>query len=365
MSLSLSLRLGFPGFALAIDSDLPTAGLTAVFGPSGCGKSTLLRIVAGLERRAEGQVRLDADKLQDDSDGRRCVPPHRRGIGDVSQRPALIAHLSVAGNLAYADRRARGMPGPRLEDVIDALALAPLLPRATGALSGGEAARVAMARALLTRPRLLLMDEPLASLDEARKVAILPYLETVRDRMGVPILYVTHSAAEVARLATHLALMEAGRITHSGPAQDLLSDPDAAPAFGLREAGAVVSARIAAQDADGLTRLDTAAGPVWLPRIEAAPGTALRIRILASDIILARNRPEGLSALNILPVTVTQVRLGDGPGALVRLALGSEHLLARITRRSATLLALAPGDRIFAVLKSVSVAPASIGAPPH
>ena len=359
MSLVLTLRLSFPDFTLDVDETLPTEGLTAIFGPSGCGKSTLLRVVAGLETRAEGRVALGPDMLQD---GLRRTPPHRRGIGYVAQRPTLFAHLDVGANLAYADRRARHLPGPSRLEVTEALDLAPLLPRDPASLSGGEAARAAIGRALLTRPRLLLLDEPLAALDEPRKAAILPYLERLRDRFGIPVLYVTHSVAEVARLATHLALMEAGRITRSGPAMDLMSDPDTAPAFGLREAGAVLHAQIAGHEDDGLSRLDTGAGTLLLPRIDAPSGTPLRIRILASDIILARTRPEGLSALNILPVTVVQVRIGDGPGALIRLRVGNDHLLARITRRSAIALRLAPGDAVFAILKSVSVAPASIGA---
>lgn len=362
MSLDVDVGVEFSGFALRVRERFALLGLTAIFGPSGCGKSTLLRAIAGLERGAAGRIALDGDVLLG---GRQPVPPHRRGIGYVTQVPSLFAHLDVAGNLAYADRRARGRPGPTLSEVIHALDLDPLLSRATKSLSGGEAARVAIARALLTRPRLLLMDEPLAALDEARKARLLPYLERVRDKAGIPILYVTHSAAEVARLATHLALMDRGRITHTGRIEELLSDPDTAPAFGLREVGAVMPATVEAQENDGLTRLATAAGPILLPFIDAAPGTALRIRVLANDIIVSRIRPIGLSALNILSVTVAQVRLGDGPGALVRLKAGSDHLLARITRRSANALALMPGDRVFAILKSVSVAPSSIAIPPR
>ena len=360
-ALSLHVRLVRRDFVLAVEAALPMQGLTAIFGPSGCGKSTLLRVIAGLERTAEGRVALGDEAVQDAG---RARPAHLRGIGYVSQAPSLFPHLDVAGNLAYADRRARGRPGPDMAGVVAALDLAPLLARATGALSGGEAARVAIGRALLTRPRLLLMDEPLASLDEPRKAMVLPYLERVRDGMAIPILYVTHSAAEVARLATHIALMRDGRILRAGPVEEVLSDPAAAPFFGLREAGAVIPARVEAQEADGLTRLATGAGPILLPRVEAPLGTRLRIRVLAHDIILARARPEGLSALNILPATVAQVRLGDGPGALVQLHAGGDLLLARITRRSAEALALAPGMEVFAIVKSVSVAPASIGATP-
>ena len=358
--LSLDISLAYPGFALRVDESLPTTGVTALFGRSGSGKSSLLRVVAGLERQAKGRVSWQDEVSGNDvwQDARRFVPAHRRGLGYVFQDTRLFAHLTVQGNLDYADSRAHGLPGPGMAEVTEALDLGPLRPRHPTTLSGGEASRVAIGRALLTRPRLLLMDEPLAALDEDRRAEILPYLERLRDDLGIAMLYVSHSTAEVARLANHLLLIEDGKIRLRGTASDLLSDPATAPAFGLREAGAVLTARIEAQEDDGLTRLTTSAGPVLLPRIAAATGTALRLRILARDVIIARTRPEGLSALNILPATVTTLRLGDGPGALVQLRAGED-----ILRRSASALALAPGTACFAIIKSVSVAPGDIGGP--
>jgi len=358
--LSLDITLGYPGFALRLRETLPTTGVTALFGRSGSGKSSLLRVVAGLERRAKGRVSWGDEVWQD---ARRFTPAHRRGLGYVFQDTRLFAHLNVQGNLNYADTRARGLPGPGMAEVTEALDLGPLLARHPATLSGGEASRVAIGRALLMRPRLLLMDEPLAALDEDRRAEILPYLERLRDDLGIAMLYVSHSTAEVARLANHLLLIDAGEIRLRGPANTLLSDPATAPAFGLREAGAVLQARIEAHEDDGLTRLTTSAGPVLLPRVAAPPGTLLRLRILARDVIIARTRPAGLSALNILPATVSALRLGDGPGALVQMRAGDETLLARITRRSALALALEPGTACFAVIKSVSVAPGDIGAP--
>ena len=357
--LSLDLTLDHPGFSLAVAQDIPPSGVTALFGRSGSGKSTLLRVIAGLEAGAKGRVGWGAEVWQAPG---HFTPPHLRGLGYVFQDTRLFPHLTVAGNLHYADKRARGLPGPGWKDVVEAFDLAPLLHRHPHSLSGGEQSRAAIGRALLTRPRMLLMDEPLAALDEARKAEILPYLERLRDQIRTPILYVSHNMAEVARLATHLLLIDAGRITHSGPAEALLADPATAPALGLREAGAVIQTVLAAQEADGLSRLQSSAGVLYLPRIEAPLGSALRLRILAQDVILARKSPEGLSALNILPATVTALHTGAGPGVLVQLQLGQDLILARITRRSAQVLALEIGADCFAILKSVSVAPGSIGA---
>jgi molybdate transport system ATP-binding protein len=355
--LSLDFSLDFSDFQLALRETLPATGVTALFGRSGSGKSTLLRVVAGLERSAMGRIAWGDEIWQDKA---QFMAPHKRGLGYVFQDTRLFPHLSVAGNLAYADSRAKGLPGPSLSEVTEALDLGPLLGRNPTTLSGGEQSRAAIGRALLARPKLLLMDEPLAALDEARRAEILPYLERLRDHLGVPMLYVSHSVAEVARLANHLLLIEAGQITQRGSAVDLFSDPAIAPAFGLREVGALLDARIAAQEPDGLTLLNSDAGALLLPQLAGPPGTALRLRILAQDVMLATTRPSDISALNVLPATVTALRSGQGPGALVQLQVGQALLLARITQRSATNLGLTPGMPCFAVLKSVSVAPLNI-----
>ena len=360
MALSLDIRLARPGFALAVTRDLALDGLTAIFGRSGSGKTSLLRVIAGLERGAEGRVALAGETLQD---GPRFVPPHRRGIGYVLQEARLFPHLTVAGNLRYADRRAPdGAAGPGFGEVAEMLDLGPLMARWPTALSGGERQRVALGRTLLTRPRLLMLDEPLAALDEPARAAILPYLERLRDDTGVPMLYVSHALSEVARLARHMLVLDGGLVVQAGPAAEVLSDPDAVPAIGVREAGAVLEARVARHHPDGLTELSASAGPLFLPEIGAAPGSLVRLRIRARDVILATARPEGLSALNILPVTVTALHEGAGPGVAVGLAAGEDRLLARVTRRSARALGLAPGTRCHAILKSVSVAQADVGA---
>ena len=286
---------------------------------------------------------------------------HQRQLGYVFQEGRLFPHLSVRQNLLYGRWFARGRSEVSFDQVVEMLGIADLLARQPARLSGGEKQRVAIGRALLANPRLLLMDEPLAALDEERKAEILPYLERLREETDVQVLYVSHSMAEVARLATTLVLMEKGRVVRAGPAAEVLADPENVPALGVRAAGASLHATVSAQEEDGLTRLETSAGPLFLPRVEAPLGKRLSIRILAQDVILSRTRPEGLSALNILPARVTAVRLGDGPGAIIQLKAGDDLLLARITRRSARALELAPGIDCFAVVKSVAVAQSDVG----
>lgn len=360
MTLSVTLRHSFPAFALDMAFDAPP-GVTALFGRSGAGKTTVVQAVAGLLRPDHGRIEADGTLLTDTGAGI-FLPPHRRRIGYVFQDARLFPHLTVRQNLLYGRWFAPRRDGTPFDRVVGMLDIGPLLDRRPGGLSGGERQRVALGRAILSAPRLLLMDEPLAALDEARKAEVLPYLERLRDEFGLPILYVSHSVAEVARLATTVVLMDAGRITAAGPAAAILADPGAAPSLGLREAGAILHARVAAQEEDGLTRLESAAGTLWLPRVAAPAGTALRLRILAQDVMLATRRPEAISALNVLHMEVDDIRLGEGPGALVRLSAGGETVLARITRRSVATLGLVPGLRVYAVLKAVSVAQENVGA---
>lgn len=359
MTLEVRLSHGFPGFALDVAFSAPP-GVTALFGRSGSGKTTVVNAVAGLLRPNAGHVAVDGLTLLDTARGV-ALPVHRRRIGYVFQEARLFPHMTVRQNLLFGRWFRGGAAGPEFGRMLEMLGIGGLLDRRPGALSGGEKARVALGRALMSEPRLLLMDEPLASLDEARKAEILPYLERLRDETRLPILYVSHAIAEVARLATTIVVIEGGRVLRAGPAAEVLADPAAVPALGVREAGSVLSARVEAHEADGLTRLATAAGPVWLPRVAAEPGAQLRVRIAAQDVILSRQRPEGLSALNILTAEVTAVRLGEGPGAMVQLRAGEDLLLARVTRRSAEALELAPGVAVFAIVKTVSVAQGDVG----
>ena len=296
-----------------------------------------------------------------DADLRLFRPPQSRGIGYVFQEGRLFPHLTVAQNLRYGRWFARQRAHTQdFDHVVDRLGVRDLLDRRRATLSGGEKQRVAIGRALLCAPRLLLMDEPLAALDAARKAEILPYLERLRDETQIPILYVSHAVDEVARLATTVVSLDRGRVTRVGAPRDVLADPHAVRSLGLRDAGAVLRAVIRRHCDDGLSELSTAAGPLLLPRVAAPEGAHVAVRIQAHDIILALHRPQAISALNILDVRITDLRRGDGPGVIVQLDAGDDRLLARVTQRSADALGLAPGLPCHAIVKSVAVAPTDV-----
>ncbi|MFY0690615.1 MAG: molybdenum ABC transporter ATP-binding protein [Paracoccaceae bacterium] len=358
MSLQLDITHRFGDFRLEVALDAPR-GVTALFGPSGSGKTSLVNAIAGLLRPDQGRVVLDGRVLLD-TEAKIFVPPHQRRIGYVFQDARLFPHMSVRDNLTYGQRfAARALP---VEPVVDLLGLGGLLARMPARLSGGETQRVALGRALLSDPQMLLMDEPLAALDTARKDEILPYLERLRDEAGLPILYVSHAMVEVARLATTLVLLRDGRISRAGPVAEVLSDPEAVRDLGVRDAGAILEATVTQRDAgDGLSALASSQGQLFLPMVDLPEGAKLRVRIQASDVILSKDRPEGLSALNILPVTITALHEGAGPGVAVALSSGEDRLIARITRRSAKALELRQGAQCFAVIKTVSVAPVDVG----
>lgn len=355
--LSVDIRKTLGAFQLSTVFEAPE-GVTVLFGRSGSGKTSVVKSIAGLLTPSAGRIAL-GDRTLFDRQGRIDVPAHRRRLGYVFQDSRLFPHLSVRENLCYA-ARVSGRGGRHPDAVADLLGIAHLLDRRTHALSGGEGQRVAIGRALLAEPDMLLMDEPLASLDGPRKAEILPYLETLRRETGLSILYVTHNMAEVARLATHIVLIEDGKVARSGAPEDLLTDPDMVRRLGIRDAGAVLSATVASAPQDGLSELAVSGGRLFLPAVDAPVGATLRVRILAQDVILSTTRPEGLSALNILPVRVLAVRRGDGPGVIVQLQAGQDRLLARITRRSADVLNIREGGDFFAVMKSVAVSQTDI-----
>jgi molybdate transport system ATP-binding protein len=360
MSLTVDIRHQLAGFELNLAFDAPP-GITVLFGRSGTGKTTIINAVAGLVNPDSGRISLD-DTVLFDSKTAANLAAHKRQLGYVFQDGRLFPHLSVRGNLTYGQRFTTPNPnGPTLDDVSDLLGITALLDRRIGALSGGEKQRIAIGRALLSHPRMLLMDEPLASLDGARKAEILPYLERLRDHTNVPILYVSHSVAEVARLATTVVVLENGKVARAGPADQVLSDPDMVRQLGVREAGSVLPATIQQHHQDGLSELKISGGRLFLPRMNVAIGAQTRVRILAQDVILSLDAPTGLSALNILPVQIMALRDGSGPGVIVQMQCGSDRLLARITRRSADRMGLKPGDSVHAVIKSVSIARTDIG----
>ena len=360
MTLEVSLTHRFEAFLLQVEVTA-AAGITAIFGRSGAGKTTLANAVAGLVSPEAGRISLAGVVLFDSRLGIN-VPSQERRIGYVFQDGRLFPHLSVLGNLKFGARFA-GEPVTVAQEkrIIDMLGLGPLLSRRPATLSGGEQQRVAIGRALLSAPKLLIMDEPLAALDGPRKAEILPYLERLRDEAGLPMLYVSHAIDEIARLADTLVVLQDGLVMRAGPALELFCDPDAVPLIGVRDAGAVLVATIMAYDSDGLCALSVSGGTVHLPGVTGEIGRQLRLRVLAQDIILATERPQNISAINILQVVVTSLRYGDGPGVAVGLQLGDEKLLARITKRSATQLGLEQGKACFAILKATTVARGSIG----
>lgn len=356
MSLCLRLKHQLSDVTLDMSLEAPP-GVTVLFGPSGAGKTTVLRAVAGLLTPDQGQITLAGRTLF----GRGInLPPHKRRIGYVFQEPRLFPHRTVAQNLDYGARLTRRAPPLPCARIIDILGIGALLDRRPATLSGGERQRVAIGRALLSAPDILLADEPLAALDDSRKHKILTCFETLRDDLHIPILYVTHDPAEVARLATTVAVLDKGRLTHHGPAGPILSNPAITP-LGASQAGAVIDATVHQHHQDGLTELRVGPLPLLLPKTEHPPGTQLRIRIEAQDVLLARTPPTDISALNIWPATVTHMRLGTGPGALIQLDCAGTALLARVTARSARALALAPGTQVHAILKAVSTPQRSIG----
>ena len=337
-------------------------GLTALFGRSGAGKTSVVNAIAGLIRPERGRIVVDGSVLIDTERGIR-VPAHRRRVGYVFQEGRLFPHLTVRQNLLFGRWFARdSAPASCLDDVVDLLGIAPLLERRPGRLSGGEKQRVAIGRALLASPRLLLMDEPLAALDAGRKDEILPYLERLRDQASVPIVYVSHSVAEVTRLANTIVLISDGRVRAVGPVQEVMGRAELYPLAGRFEAGAVLAVRVAAHDARWrLTELTGAFGKLMVPLLDAPIGTALRVRIRARDVILALTPPIGISALNVLAGRV-EALVPIEEGALeVEVRLGGERLLARVTRRSGEALGLVPGRQVFAVIKTVAIDRRSLG----
>ncbi|MCC0033203.1 MAG: molybdenum ABC transporter ATP-binding protein [Brucellaceae bacterium] len=360
----LSVRLAHQLGTFSLDAAFEApAGVTVLFGRSGSGKSTIIRAVAGLMTPPSGRITVDGRTLLDTA-ARINLPPHRRSLGTVFQEGRLFPHLTVRQNLKYGQWFAAraGNRGPHADfgHVVEMLGIGHLMERRPALLSGGEKQRVTIGRALLSAPQLILADEPLSALDDQRKAEILPYFERLRDEAAVPLLYVSHSASEVARLATTVVVLENGRVTRQGSAAEVLGDPSVLPA-GAREAGAVLEAAVAVHHADGLTELAAGGEKLFLPSLAHPLGTPVRVRIAAHDVMLATVRPTSLSALNILGGTVSGIRQGEGPGAMVAVETAAGRVLARVTRRSVDALGLVPGKPVFAVIKSVSVAPGDIG----
>ena len=321
------------GFRLDVDVEIPDTGVTGVFGESGSGKTTLLRCIAGLE-------------------GDSGLAVHERNVGYVFQQPTLFPHLDVRRNIEYGARRSKTR---RMDtnQVIAMLGLENLLDRDPDSLSGGEAQRVAIAAAVLRSPDIVLMDEPLASLDRARKDELLPYIERLHDELSIPVVYVSHDIEEVSRVCDHLVLIDDGRVTSSGNLFDVLARVDS-PLLKGRNAGVVLWATPVDHE-DGLTRFDFADGDLWVPGEFETGRNPLRLRIAASDVSIARERPEQTTILNVLRANIEEIRTVNTATSLVRLGIGNQDLLAQVTNRSVRRLELKPGDRVFTQVKSVTV----------
>jgi len=373
-----SVRLPRADFALELDFAAPARGITGILGPSGSGKTTLLRCIAGLEPDCRGTVTVNGDVWQD---AQRFVPAHARATGFVFQDARLFPHLTVRRNLEYGARRsARDTPsfprkresrdlkelaarlpghdvetGVTFDEAVELLGLQPLLARKPAGLSAGESQRVALGRALLRAPSVILMDEPLANLDAERRQEVLPFLERLHGRLTVPILYVSHSIDEVVRLCDHLVLMAGGRVRGAGSLQDVLAQPDLVGALG-EEFGSLLDGRVHAVDADyELTAIDTAAGRLLVPGRHGAPGQPLRLRILARDVSVTLVAPERTTILNVLPAVIESVQPRGNGQVDLALRVREARLLSRISRRSCELLDLRAGMECYAQVKGAAV----------
>ena len=351
----LRLKLQRADFALDVDLQLPGQGITVLVGVSGSGKTSLLRCVAGLERTPDARVAIAGETWQDDAAGI-YLPTWQRPLGYVFQEASLFEHLNVRGNLQFGLQRAKGADSSALNAAIDLLGIAALLERKTSQLSGGERQRVAIARALATQPRLLLLDEPLAALDHARRQDILPWLERLRDELKIPMLYVTHSSDEVARLADTLVVLDEGRVKACGPVAEVLAGLDMPVVLG-DDAGALLSATVEARDERWhLAQLRFNGGSLWVRDTGLPLGRQVRVRVLARDVSIALTKPSQTSIQNLLPCVVQAI----GPDThasqtLIQLQCGQSVLLARVTARAVDALQLKPGMLVWAQVKSVAL----------
>ncbi len=355
MSLHARYQLQQGGFSLDVAFQVPARGITALFGPSGCGKTTLLRCIAGLEKPKQGFFQLD-DECWQDSQQHYFLQPHQRPVGYVFQDAALFPHLSVHANLLYGYRRLRPQQ-QRLkpDDVVSLLGLNNLLSRATPRLSGGEIQRVAIGRALLSSPKLLLLDEPLSALDAQSKAEIMPYLEELHNELEIPVLYVSHAADEVARLADQIVLLDKGKVEAEGEVNDIFTRLELTPAH-RPQASAIIHAEVKRHDEQYcLTELDFNGNCLKLPCQNLIIGQTVRVIIHARDVSLALEKPEKTSILNIFAARVENVVEENPSQVLVRLEIDGQTLLSRITRKSAATLDIVPGRRVYAQVKSAAL----------
>ena len=340
-------------FQLRVDCDIPLRGVTAIYGPSGSGKTSFLYCLAGLLQAERGSELVAGDRIWQQGDT--ILATHRRKIGFVFQDSRLFPHLSVAGNLHYAEQRQSGNTGPTREQVEQWLQLDTLLERDIHQLSRGQQQRVAIARALLSAPDILLLDEPLANIDLAGRTRILNHLEQLQRDLDLPIIYISHDMEELARLADWLLIMEAGRITAAGSMLELCSRMELAIAH-EEQAAAIVTASVSGHDAQyGLSELQLQGQPLYVPAVSSNPGSTVRLRIPARDVSICLQAPLKTSILNIIKATISEIEAGSSPRLLLRLQIGEQFLLARLTRKSIDTLQLRTGDTVYAQVKSVAL----------
>lgn len=354
MALEVMARAGAP-IPLDVAFRVDPGELLALVGHSGSGKTTLLRTIAGLWRPGTARVRVDGETWLDTASGVNLAP-HRRAVGVVFQTYALFPHMTAAQNVMAALPPNTAAVRSEAERLLELVNLRGLADRRPAQLSGGEQQRVAVARALARRPRALLLDEPFSAVDRATREKLHAEIIALRAHLAMPVVLVTHDMNEAQLLADRMVVIEKGHVVREGTTAEVMADPQALRAMGIREVAAMLPATIAEHGDDGLTRLEAATGPLYLPTVEGAPGTRVRVRVMAHEVILSRARPEGLSAQNILAGRVTRLVPGGGPGVMVHIAVGEDEILARITRRAADQLGLQPGDSVHAILKSMSVA---------
>ncbi|MCC5963370.1 MAG: molybdenum ABC transporter ATP-binding protein [Rhodobacteraceae bacterium] len=351
MALEVSAQASAP-IPLDVAFRVAPGELLALVGHSGSGKTTLLRMIAGLWTPTQARVAVNG-KTWLDTRARVNLAPHRRRVGLVFQNYALFPHMSAAQNVMAAMDKPDPAEAGRILDLVN---LKDLGARHPAQLSGGQQQRVAVARALARRPQALLLDEPFSAVDRATREKLYAEIIALRAHLNMPVVLVTHDVSEAQLLADRMLVIESGRVLSQGTVAEVMADATALRAMGIRELAALLPATVAEHLPDGLTRLDTPSGPLFLPRVASPPGTRVRVRIMAHEVIVARTRPEGLSAQNILAGTVAQIVPGQGPAVMVHITVGAHEIIARITRRAAGQLALRPGDPVHAIVKSMSVA---------
>jgi len=353
MTIEAKFKIKNKNFILDVDFSIPSKGVTAIFGPSGCGKTTLLRAIAGLEPCRDAYLKVGDATWQQ---GRYCVPTHKRSLAYVFQEASLFPHLTVKGNLQYGMKRVPVSERKiSLDRVIELLGIGALLERSADQLSGGERQRVAIARALSVSPRVLLMDEPLSALDLTRKREIMPYIESLHDELDIPVIYVSHSPDEVARLSDHLVLLENGQVTAQGATSEMLARLDLSLAHG-EDAASLIHATVAEHDDEyNLTYLDFPGGRFTVARKALSVGLPVRLRLVARDVSITLEHQSGTSILNIFPSVVEDIISENTSEMIVKLSVGGVTLLSRVTRKSASLLKLKKGQAVYAQIKSIAL----------